>query len=75
MKHLALPLDQWARTHTDRAVMVTIEHGTLRLPDRADGAFGQGRTTNKLTPQGRPSDIFGDVIVTVSRVRALEITK
>lgn len=47
----------------------------MRLPDRAKGAFGQGRTTNKLAPQGRPSDIFGDVIVTVSRVRALEHCK
>jgi hypothetical protein len=58
----------------DRRTTSAIEPVTTRLPDRGGGYFGNGRWA-RLTPPGRPSDIFGDVIVTVARVRAMESTE
>lgn len=43
----------------------------MRIPDRAAGRFGEGRV-ERLVPPGRPSDLYGDVIVSVARVRAME---
>lgn len=44
---------------------LTIETTTLRLPDRAGGEFGEGNRA-RLKPIGRPSDIYGDVVVTLA---------
>jgi hypothetical protein len=51
---------------------LVLEPETWRLPDRGKGYFGQGRTT-ELSPPGRPNDIYGDVLVTLSRIRAMEV--
>jgi hypothetical protein len=42
-----------------------------RVPDRASGAFGQGRRTRLPSP-GRPSCLYGNVLVSLSRVEAME---
>jgi hypothetical protein len=42
-----------------------------RVPDRASGAFGEGRRP-RLPNVGRPSCIYGNALVSLSRVKAME---
>lgn len=42
-----------------------------RVPDRASGAFGEGRRTRLPNP-GRPSCLYGNALVSLSRVKAME---
>jgi hypothetical protein len=59
-----------------RKTRLILERLVLRIPDRGRGFFGAGRrVATELTPPGRPSDIYGDVLVTVSRVKAMEASR
>jgi len=42
-----------------------------RVPDRAGGSFGEGRRT-RLAHPGRPSCLYGNALVSLARVRAME---
>jgi hypothetical protein len=56
-----------------RKTRLILERVVLRIPDRGRGFFGAGRrVATELPPPGHPSDVYGDVLVTVSRVKALE---
>ena len=48
-----------------------LEPISIRIPDRAAGAFGEGRR-ERLAYPGRPSCLFADTLVSVARVRAGE---
>lgn len=49
-----------------------IEAVSRKVVDRGSvGEFGV-KARPKITPDGRPSDLFGDVYVSVARVRFLE---
>jgi hypothetical protein len=56
---------------TPRLRDLMLERWPMRIPDRSKGHFGDGRHA-RLSPQGRPTDLFGDVVINVSRVRAME---
>lgn len=62
-------VQHWMRRSTRHLVLEPVP---VRVPDRSKGYFGQGRWGGGLTPAGRPSDIYGDVIVSVARMRFLE---
>jgi hypothetical protein len=54
-----------------KRLALNLEPEIWRLPDRGRGYFGKGRRA-ELAPVGRPYDVFGDVLVTLARVKAME---
>ena len=52
-----------------RSRPLSLKRETWRVPNRAGGTFQDpGAAARALKPLGRPSDIYGDVLVTLSGV-------
>lgn len=51
-----------------RLTRLDLERVPVRVPDRV-GFSGEDRGRKRLAPTGRPLDIYGDVIVSVARLR------
>lgn len=69
-KRLRRPL---AKARTLAPAEFRFEPEAIRIVDRGPDYFGAGRRAraDRLTVPGRPTDLFGDVLVRVARVRAM----
>lgn len=64
-------LNAYGRSYTKPKLKLTPQ--TWRVPNRAGGVYQDASAwARSLKPIGRPNDIYGDVLVTLSRVKAME---